>query len=91
MWKNEVREMRDRIKNYRVKFIASLKNAGVEKDFDFIIKQKGMFSYTGITKEQVHELRDKYAIYFVDSGRINLAGINESNVEKISYAFNKVL
>ena len=91
MWNDEVDEMRDKIKYYREQFIISLKKEGVNRNFDFITRQKGMFSYTGIRKEQVHELREKYSIYFVDSGRINLAGINAENIDRICYAFNKVL
>jgi aspartate/tyrosine/aromatic aminotransferase len=91
MWENEVKEMRDRIKKYRKLFVDSLKGAGVDRDFEFITKQNGMFSYTGLTKGQVHMLREKYAIYFVDSGRINLAGINNQNIEKICGAFSNVL
>ena len=91
MWQNEVQEMRDRIKKYRKLFVESLKKTGLNRDFEFITKQRGMFSYTGLKKEEVHKLRNEHSIYFVDSGRINLAGINEQNIEKISSAFKEVL
>lgn len=90
-WENELAEMRDRIKIYRNLLVETLKAKGVEKDFSFIKKQKGMFSYTSLTNKQVQKLRSKYAIYMVDSGRINLAGINKNNIERLCDAIADVL
>ena len=91
VWECEVKEMRDRINTYRGIFIENLKVQGCTRNFDFIKNQRGMFSYTGLTKEKVLELRAKYAIYFVNSGRINLAGLNGDNIDYICKAFADVL
>ena len=83
--------MRDRIQNTRADFVAALKAAGVSRNFDFLMDQKGMFSFTGITVEQVHRLRDEFAIYMVDSGRINVAGITPANLALVTNAIKTVL
>ncbi|MGC9053737.1 MAG: amino acid aminotransferase, partial [Candidatus Hydrogenedens sp.] len=74
-WEKEVQEMCSRIKNMRKLFVEKLKEQGVNQDFGFIEKQKGMFSFSGLTKEQVLRLREEFSIYIVNSGRINVAGI----------------
>ena len=91
LWEKEVSEMRNRINNYRKLFVETLKTKSVKQDFSFIINQRGMFSYTGLTKEQVAKLRDKYAIYMVSSGRINVAGLNKKNIGKVCDAIADVL
>ncbi len=90
-WEREVSDMRTRINGMRVLFVDSLKNAGVKQDFSFIKRQRGMFSFSGLTREQVVELRTKYAIYIVGSGRINVAGMTEANMETLCTALAKVL
>jgi len=89
-WKEELKSMADRIKNMRMKLINKLKELGSTKDWDFIGKQNGMFSYTGLTKEQVKELREKFHVYLLDSGRANVAGINEGNVDYVAQAIYEV-
>lgn len=91
LWLAELKEMHDRIHNYRWKLVSALKEKGVKQNFDFIMKQRGMFSYTGLTPEQVNTLREKYALYMVSTGRINLAGINAKNIAKIAQAISEVL
>ena len=91
LWITELKEMRDRIHTYRQKLVTALKEKGVKQNFDFILKQCGMFSYTGLTPEQVNKLREEYALYMVSTGRINLAGINAKNIEKIAQAISEVL
>jgi aspartate aminotransferase len=91
VWIGEVKEMCNRINSFRKLLIENLKNHGCSKDFDFMNSQKGMFSYTGLSKEQVRELRSKYAIYFVDSGRINVAGLNNENIDYVCKAFADIL
>jgi aspartate aminotransferase len=90
-WEIEVAEMRGRIHQMRRRFVQELAALGVERDFSFIERQHGMFSFTGLTKDQVHMLRDQYAIYIVDSGRINVAGITEANLPVLSQAIAAVL
>ena len=91
LWVSEVTEMRERINGYREKFVATLKEKGVKQSFAFIKEQHGMFSYTGLSLEQVLKLRNKYAIYFTNSGRISLAGINSKNIDRLCQSFAEVL
>ncbi len=91
LWEEELKQMRDRINGMRKLFVETLKAKGVERDFSFISKQLGMFSFSGLTKEQVGVLRDKYSIYIVGSGRINVAGITEDNIDMICQAIADVL
>lgn len=90
-WIAELDEMRARIKQMRQKFVDLLKKYGAKQDFDFIIEQNGMFSFSGLTPEQVDRLKDEFAIYAVRSGRINVAGITDSNVDYLCQSIVKVL
>lgn len=90
-WESEVRDMRDRINGMRALFVDTLKAKGVQRDFSFLKQQRGMFSFSGLTKEQVETLRQKYAIYILGSGRINVAGMTESNMEPLCNAIADVL
>jgi aspartate aminotransferase len=64
---------------------------GIDKDFSFIEREKGMFSFLGVNVEQVQSLVNDYSIYLVDSSRINVAGINDENVEYLSKSLAAVL
>jgi aromatic-amino-acid transaminase len=75
----------------RRSFVAGLKALGVARDFSYIERQHGMFSFTGLTKDQVKRLRDEYAIYIVDSGRINVAGMTATNLPVLCRAIAEVL
>jgi aspartate aminotransferase len=90
-WEVEVAEMRGRIHQMRRRFVEQLAVLGVARDFSFIERQYGMFSFTGLTKDQVHALRHRYAIYIVDSGRINVAGMTEANLPALCEAIASVL
>jgi aspartate/tyrosine/aromatic aminotransferase len=90
-WEEEVSEIRDRINGMRRLFVETLKAKGVRRDFSFIIDQRGMFSFSGLTKDQVEELREKHAIYIVGSGRINVAGMTEANMDRLCEAIASVL
>jgi aspartate/tyrosine/aromatic aminotransferase len=90
-WEAEVAEIRDRINGMRRLFVETLKAKGVSRDFSFIIEQRGMFSFSGLSKEQVDELREKHAIYIVGSGRINVAGMTEANMDRLCEAIASVL
>ena len=90
-WLDEVAEIRDRINEMRHLFVKTLKEKGVVQDFSSIIEQRGMFSFSGLTKEQVLELREKYSIYIVDSGRINVAGMTPDNMDRLCDAIKSVL
>ncbi|MDR2926140.1 MAG: aminotransferase class I/II-fold pyridoxal phosphate-dependent enzyme, partial [Azoarcus sp.] len=71
--------------------VEALKAEGVSKDFSFIAKQRGMFSFTGLTKEQVERLQKEFAIYAVSSGRINVAALNAKNLPVVAKAIAAVL
>jgi len=90
-WELEVAEIRDRINGMRHLFVDTLKAKGVTRDFSSIIQQRGMFSFSGLTKEQVGELREKHAIYIVGSGRINVAGMTKANIDRLCEAIASVL
>ena len=90
-WEIEVSDIRSRINGMRQLFVDTLKAKGVTRDFSSIIEQRGMFSFSGLTKEQVGELREKYAIYIVGSGRINVAGMTEANMDRLCDAIASVL
>jgi aspartate/tyrosine/aromatic aminotransferase len=90
-WEEELKAMRVRINSVREQFVEGLAKAGAPGDYSFIRDQKGMFSFSGLTPEQVEQLREKYSIYIVKSGRINVAGINDRNVERLCSAIADVL
>ena len=90
-WQNEVKEMRERIIKMRSILKDELTKALPERDFSYLVNQKGMFSYTGLTGEQVDTLREEYAIYLVRSGRICVAGLNMNNIYKVAKAMAEVL
>lgn len=90
-WEEEVATMRDRINAMRDLFVETLNEMGVEQDFSFIARQRGMFSFSGLTPDQVAALRDDYSIYVVGSGRINVAGMTEENMNYLCGAIADVL
>ena len=90
-WQGEVAAMRDRINGMRRLFVQTLAAKGVPQDFSFIERQRGMFSFSGLTREQVDILREKFSIYIVGSGRINVAGMTESNMDRLCTAIAEVL
>jgi aspartate/tyrosine/aromatic aminotransferase len=90
-WEGEVAQMRDRINGMRQLLVKTLQAKGVPGDYSFITRQRGMFSFSGLTPEHVKALQEKYAIYIVGSGRINVAGITEQNVEPLCAAIADVV
>lgn len=91
LWTREVDDMRNRMSELRAMLVSNLQKQGADKDFSFINSQKGMFSFLCIPPEQVQQLRKDYAVYFVDSSRVNIAGINHNNVEALAQAIAKTL
>jgi aspartate/tyrosine/aromatic aminotransferase len=71
--------------------VRTLAEVGVKRDFSFVARQRGMFSFSGLTPAQVQRLRDEYAIYIVGSGRINVAGMTADNVRPLCRAIAAVL
>ena len=91
LWESEVTEMRNRINGLRSKMVQKLAASGVSKDFSFIEKQRGMFSYSGLTFEQVRTLRSEYSIYIADTGRMSIAGVSDSNIDYLCESIAKVV
>jgi aromatic-amino-acid transaminase len=89
-WQAEVKEMRERIQAMRELFVRRLAERGIKRDFSFIAKQKGMFSYSGLDLASVRRLRSEFGLYIVDSGRICVAAMNEKNIEPITEAIAAV-
>ena len=90
-WLAELAEMRDRIQEMRTLFVEKLSSRGVNKDFSFIARQNGMFSFSGLNKDQVDRLRDEFGIYIVGSGRISVAGITKSNIDALCDALAAIV
>ena len=90
-WENEVAQVRDRIAQMRELFVSTLKAKGVEQDFSFLTSQYGMFSFSGLNPDQVKALREKYSIYIVGSGRINVASMTKANMDTLCTAVADVL
>lgn len=90
-WIAEVDDMRRRIIDMRSRLAVALKHALPARDFDYLLDQRGMFSYTGLNGEQVDRLRDEYGIYLVRSGRICMSGLNSSNVDRVAQGVASVL
>lgn len=90
-WHGELKEMRDRINGNRQLLVDKLVENGVTRDFSFIAEQSGMFSFLGITPEQVQQLQNDYSIYMVGSSRMSIAGIANRNVDYLAQSIAKVL
>ena len=91
-WEKELRDMRERIRKMRGKFVRMMKSKLPKRDFSFLKDQKGMFSFSGLTNMQVDELRTKHAVYVVgNGGRINVAGMTEENLPVVCDAIADVL
>ncbi|MCS6995712.1 MAG: aspartate/tyrosine/aromatic aminotransferase [Casimicrobiaceae bacterium] len=91
LWEQELGAMRERIKRMRAALHDRLKQLRPADDFSHILKQRGMFSYSGLSKLQVERLRQEHAIYAIDSGRICIAALNGRNVERVARAIVAVL
>lgn len=90
-WYQELAAMRNRINGNRQLIVDKLIENGVSRDFSFITRQAGMFSFLGITPEQVQQLQDEYSIYMVGSSRMSVAGIANNNVDYLAQSIAKVL
>lgn len=90
LWEQELALMRARIKQMRSTLQSKLTAAGVKQDMSFITRQRGMFSYSGLSKEQMQRLRSEFGVYGVDSGRICVAALNQHNIDTVVAAITKV-
>ena len=91
VWEKELGEMRVRIKAMRQKFVDGLKAAGVKEDMSFITTQIGMFSYSGLSKDQMVRLRNEFGVYGTDTGRMCVAALNSKNIEYVCQSVAKVI
>jgi aromatic-amino-acid transaminase len=91
MWEAELGEMRERIRAMRMAMVAQLTALGAKRDFSFVAQQRGMFSYSGLTTEQVERLKSEFGIYAVGTGRICVAALNQRNLPAVTQAIAQVL
>ena len=90
-WEDELTEVRNRINSLRFVFAEKLNGSKIPRDFSFIKNEKGMFSFLGATANQIQELINSYGIYLVNSSRINVASINDSNIDYLIDSITEVL
>lgn len=91
LWAEELAGMRDRIRAMRHQLVEKIQAQGVDQDFSFVKAQRGMFSYSGLTKPQVERLREDFGIYAVGSGRICVAALNSGNIDYVARAVADVI
>jgi len=91
LWRTELDVMRERILANRRALVDALATKAPRADFGFVLKQRGMFSYTGLTEEQVNRLRRESSVYAIDTGRICVASLSKRNVGYVAEAIAKVL
>ena len=91
LWEKELGEMRTRIKTMRQKLVDGLKAAGIKQDMSFITRQIGMFSYSGLSKDQMVRLRTEFGVYGTDSGRMCVAALNDKNIDYVCASIAKVI
>jgi aromatic-amino-acid transaminase len=91
LWERELAAMRTRIKQMRHAIVEQLQAKGVKRDFSFITQQVGMFSYSGLTKDQMVRLRNEFGVYGIDSGRICIAALNSKNIDYVAESLAKVI
>jgi aromatic-amino-acid transaminase len=90
LWEQELQQMRDRIREMRVQLVEKVQARAPGFDFEFVTRQRGMFSYSGLSKQSVARLRDEFSIYAVDTGRICVAALNSHNVDYVANAIARV-
>lgn len=91
LWEKELADMRLRIRDMRRQLVDKLQAQGVTRHFDFVLQQRGMFSYSGLTQTQVERLRKDHGIYAVNSGRICVAALNSGNIDAVTQAIAHIL
>ncbi|PSB92078.1 amino acid aminotransferase [Candidatus Pandoraea novymonadis] len=91
MWEDELTQMRQRIHSMRLSIVERLLSQDGDRDFSFVIQQRGMFSYSGLSADQVERLREKFGIYAVSTGRICVATLNEKNIDYVASSIAQVI
>jgi aromatic-amino-acid transaminase len=91
LWDQELGQMRERIKTMRRQLVEKIRAERSDFDFGFVVRQRGLFSYSGLSKDQVKRLREQYSLYAIDSGRICVAALNSRNIDYVARAIASVL
>jgi len=91
LWERELGNMRERVKEMRRQLVEKLRERVPRVDFSFVLRQRGMFSYTGLTREQVIRLREEFAVYMIESGRICVAALNAKNIDYTADSIARVI
>ncbi len=91
LWEQELGQMRGRIREMRRQLVEQIRAHAPERDFSFVERQRGMFSYSGLTRDQVTRLREEFAVYAIDSGRICVAALNSRNIGHVAQAIAAVI
>ncbi len=91
LWDKELGQMRERIKAMRRQLVDKIRELRSDFDFSFVVRQRGLFSYSGLSKEQVRRLREEYSLYAIDSGRICVPALNSKNLDTVARAIASVL
>ena len=91
LWEKELGQMRERIRDMRRQLVEKLRARAPRADFGFVMRQRGMFSYSGLSKSQVARLREEFSVYAIDSGRICVAALNSRNVDYVADAIARVI
>ena len=91
LWEKELGEMRDRIKTVRRQLVEKIRGIRADFDFSFIVRQRGLFSYSGLNRDQVRRLREQYSLYAIESGRICVPAINSRNIDYVARGIAGVL
>ncbi len=91
MWEGELAQMRQRMVEVRQALHARLSALRPDRDLGFLLSQRGMFSYTGLSAEQVDRLREEHAVYLIRSGRLCVAGLTQGNVDRVAQALAQVV
>jgi len=91
LWEQELGQMRARIRDMRQQFVDQIRWRAPDRDFSFVVRQRGMFSYSGLTKDQVQRLREEFSVYAIDSGRICVAALNSRNIGYVTEAVAAVI
>ena len=91
LWEQELAHMRERIREMRRQLVDKLRASAPKADFGFVLRQRGMFSYSGLTREQVVRLREEFAVYAIESGRICVAALNSGNIDYAADCIARVI
>jgi aromatic-amino-acid transaminase len=91
LWERELNDMRERIKSMRAQLVEKVERRRPGSRLRFIVEQRGMFSYSGLTREQVRRLRERFSIYAIDSGRLCIPALNSRNIDYVAEAIAEVM